>query len=166
MKVRIEEERRGGGVATVPLSLSPQTNAHSDAPQTNAHRDALDKRSQSHPEDRSPVDSATAGRKKKAINPPAPSVALGSRHTSIMSSDANDLLYNSASSEVFDFVENAKEDCGPDVDTKLAQVVNNTEKLPMHKLSSIEERNIMAGNVDVGVPKTNIEIWKQLGRSV
>ncbi|GFS07332.1 hypothetical protein ElyMa_006567800 [Elysia marginata] len=63
MKVRTEEKRRGGGVAAaVPLSLSPQTNAHSDAPQTNAHRDALDKRSQSHPEDQSPVDSATAGR--------------------------------------------------------------------------------------------------------
>ncbi|GFS07335.1 hypothetical protein ElyMa_006567900 [Elysia marginata] len=75
--------------------------------------------------------------------------------------------YITASSEMFDFVENAKEDCGPDVDTKLAQVVNKfvREKLPMHKLSSIEERNIMAGNVDVGVPKTNIELWKQLGRS-
>ena len=56
---------------------------------------------------------------------------------------------------------------GPEVNENIAGIINKftREKVPEDSLKQIEDRYLMAGNVQVGVPRTNTEIWRHVTKA-
>ena len=57
---------------------------------------------------------------------------------------------------------------GPEVNENIAGIINKftRETVPEDRLKQMEDRYLMAGNVQVGVPRTNTEIWRHVTKAI
>ena len=117
-------------------------------------------------------DSVEAGRTKSLGRvPPASSARTTAETTGLKGLISEDMasLTAPASSPLFDFMAGQEPTSGPEVNKNIAGIINKftRETVPEDSLKQIEieDRYLMAYNVQVGVPRTNTEIWRHLTKA-
>ena len=114
-------------------------------------------------------DSVEAGRTMSLGRVPASPARTIADNTGLRAPTSEDRasLTAPASSPLFDFMAGQKPTSGPEVNENIARIINKftRETVPEDRLKQMEDRYLMAGNVQVGVPRTNTEIWRHLTKA-
>ena len=114
-------------------------------------------------------DSVEASRTKSLGRVPASPARTIAENTGLRAPTSEDRasLTAPASSPLFDFMAGQKPTSGPEVNENIAGIINKftRETVPEDRLKQMEDRYLMAGNVQVGVPRTNTEIWRHLTKA-